>query len=150
MLHAATLFTGFCLIFGLATHAWASPQGIVLTAGAAAFSTAFAVRAGGAGAAFTHALRVVMAWFAGLPMAIGGALATIRAALAADVALQPALVRVRAPSLGDRDAFLTSVGSTPGAVVVSAEGESVLLHVLDEGRIDAERLSALQKRAVRR
>jgi multisubunit Na+/H+ antiporter MnhE subunit len=72
-------------------------------------------------------------------MRTGGALAdaisTVRAAIAADVKLKPALVRVRTRA-GDTLAVATLaswIGATPGAIVISSDSEGLLVHVNDEG-----------------
>ena len=71
-------------------------------------------------------------------MRAGGALAdaisTVRAAIAADVKLRPALVRVRvrAGDVLSLATLATWIGATPGAVVISSDSEGLLVHVNDE------------------
>ena len=72
-------------------------------------------------------------------MRTGGALVdaigTVRAAIAADVRLKPALVRVRtrASDALSVATLATWIGATPGAVVISSDNDGVLVHVNDEG-----------------
>ena len=67
--------------------------------------------------------------------AFADAIRTVRAAIAADVRLRPALVRVRTRG-GDALSVATLanwIGATPGAVVISSDSEGLLVHVNDEG-----------------
>jgi len=67
--------------------------------------------------------------------AFADAIRTVRAAIAADVKLRPALVRVRTRG-GDALSVATLanwIGATPGAVVISNDSEGLLVHVNDEG-----------------
>jgi len=140
MLHLLTLFTGFSLVFAVATQAGASPQRWLLVLVAAAVSAGFAARAGGASGAFTRAPQAMAMWVMRTPAMMAEALATVRAAVAADVSLKPALVRVRGSG---------AIGASPGPVVINTDGESTLLHVLDEDRMDASARSASQARVSR-
>jgi multisubunit Na+/H+ antiporter MnhE subunit len=78
-------------------------------------------------------LAAVQAMRAGA--ALGDAIVTVRAAIAADVKLRPALVRVRTRGsdvLGVAT-LANWIGATPGAVVISSDDEGLLVHVNQEG-----------------
>ncbi|MEQ1618803.1 MAG: Na+/H+ antiporter subunit E [Terricaulis sp.] len=78
-----------------------------------------------------------------------GAASVARAALAADVALKPALVRLRTRQ-SDSNALAALAGmisASPGANVVATDDDGFLVHVLDEDEMDAERLGAIELRA---
>jgi len=67
--------------------------------------------------------------------ALADAIGTVRAAIAADVKLRPALVRVRTRGsdvLGVAS-LANLIGATPGAVVISSDDEGLLVHVNQEG-----------------
>jgi len=67
--------------------------------------------------------------------ALSDAISTVRAAIAADVKLKPALVRVRTRG-GDVLGIATLanwISATPGAVVISSDDEGLLVHVNQEG-----------------
>jgi multisubunit Na+/H+ antiporter MnhE subunit len=72
-------------------------------------------------------------------MQMGGAFADafqiVRAAIAADVRLRPALVRVRtrtSEALG-LATLANLIGASPGAVVIASDEEGLLVHVNQEG-----------------
>jgi multisubunit Na+/H+ antiporter MnhE subunit len=64
-----------------------------------------------------------------------GALRTLRAALAADITLSPALLRLRSRADDDSAAanLAAMISATPGSVVVGADSGSLLVHVINEG-----------------
>lgn len=139
MLNFVTLFAGLSLVFALSTVAAAPPLLVIVAA--ATLSTAFAARAGGAGSAFAQAPRALLSFLLHAPATLRAAWTTLRAALAADIALKPALVRERAAS--DEG---VSMHAKAGAIVVSVERDGALLHVLDEGRIHPGGVNALPRR----
>ena len=67
--------------------------------------------------------------------AFADALAIVRAAIAADIRLKPALVRVRtrtSEALG-LATLANLIGASPGAVVIASDEEGLLVHVNQEG-----------------
>jgi hypothetical protein len=80
---------------------------------------------------------------------MAGALATMRAALAADVTLQPALVRVRTNVAGAyaKAAMINLASAAPGAVIVDSDSEGVLAHVTHEEAIGETELGAVEQQA---
>jgi multisubunit Na+/H+ antiporter MnhE subunit len=67
--------------------------------------------------------------------AVADALQIVRAAIAADVRLRPALVRVRtrtSETLG-LATLANLIGASPGAVVIASDEEGLLVHVNQEG-----------------
>lgn len=80
-----------------------------------------------------------------------GAGAAARAAIAADVTLRPALVRIRTRRQSDasRAALAHFISAAPGGVTVDVDGEGMLAHVLQEDTLDAPELAALEADIVR-
>ena len=95
MLHAAAMFLGLCVVWLLATQRFATVDDLGVAVVVALMCTAIGMRAAGASAAFARAPRAIYTVIARLGSVLAGAGATVRAALAADVTLKPALVRVR-------------------------------------------------------
>ena len=79
-----------------------------------------------------------------------GALSTMRAAIAADVTLRPALVRVksRARRPNQRAAFGAMISATPGMAVVDVDPDGLLVHVLNEDAVDADDLGRLEAQVI--
>lgn len=152
MLHAAAMLTGLGILWLLFAQQWRGPEDLALAAGAALFCVVLSARLGGfgRGGAFTHALQLIVLAFTRAGAVIAGALSTIRSALAADVTLKPALVRVKMRDGSDfaRAALADMIGAAPGGLVVEADAEGLLVHVLDEEAIDAENLGRLEARVV--
>jgi multisubunit Na+/H+ antiporter MnhE subunit len=70
----------------------------------------------------------------------------MRAALAADIIIRPALVRVRTRGRGpERTAFADMLGATPGMAVVESDPDGLLVHVMNEESIDAAELGRLER-----
>jgi hypothetical protein len=81
---------------------------------------------------------------------LAGAASIVRAALAADVALTPGLARLKTRS-ADADAradLATLVSTSPGAVVVEADAEGLLIHLIDESAAEASDLGELEARVL--
>ena len=78
-----------------------------------------------------------------------GSVVTIRKAVSADVALNPALVRIktRVGAAHERAAFASLITATPGMAVVETDADGFLIHVIDEDAIDAEDLGRLERAA---
>lgn len=71
-----------------------------------------------------------------------GAVSTIGAALAADVALTPGLVRVRIDASSEGVDAVSTIGAAPGAGVVAHDGGGALVHALNEDRFNAAAFEA--------
>lgn len=150
MLHAAAALTGLWLLWLLLTQRAASPVDIALGAAAAFAAVVIALRLFGPSKAYARAFQFAAWMIARAPDVVRGALGAIRAAIAADVALKPALVRVRSRAEGDatRAAFADMISARAGAIVVESDADGLLVHVLDEDQIDAERLGKFEARVI--
>lgn len=148
MLHAAALLTGLWALWLLFTQRWASGADLALGFAAALIGVLWAARFGGV--AFGWSPRLLLLNAGRAPSVIAGALSTLRDAIAADITLKPALVRVKPrPSSEDARAVLAgAISVAPGALVVEADAEGLLVHVLDEDAIDAAYLGALEARVL--
>lgn len=146
MLHAAAMLIGTCILWLVATQRWATPDDLTMAVCAALACVFSAARLGGVGGAFARAPRTVILAFARAGPVLRGALATVRAAAAADVTLKPALVRVktRATHAVERAAFANMISATPGLAVVDTDSEGLLVHVTHEDAIDAADLGQLE------
>lgn len=152
MIHAAAMFAGLWITWLLLTQRWSAPEDLAIGAGAALVCTLLAGRLGGfeGQSPFANAPNFMRFAFRRAPTVLSGALATIRAAIAADVTLKPALVRIRTrPSNDIAQATLAIlISAAPGAVVVQADSDGLLVHVLDEDSIDATAIGALETRVI--
>ncbi|MEZ5972972.1 MAG: Na+/H+ antiporter subunit E [Hyphomonadaceae bacterium] len=150
MLHAAAMFVGLAVLWIAATQRASSPQDWVIVFGAAFVCVMVAMRFGGATGAFARSPRLLALSAARAGAVARGAIATLRAALSADVKLNPALVRLRtrAAEADDRAAFANMISATPGMVVVDHDADGLLVHVVDESRIDAAELGRLEANVV--
>lgn len=151
MFHAAAMLLGLFVVWLLSTQAWSTPQDLAIAAAAAIACAAFAVRFGGMTRnPFGRAPQFAMLVLSRAGVVMSGALVTIRAALAADVTLRPALVRVktRASRPLARAAFADMISAVPGAVVVESDVDGLLVHVIDEDGVDARDLGALETRVL--
>lgn len=151
MLHAAAMLLGLFVLWLLSTQAWSTPQDLAIAAVAALACAAFAARFGGLTRnPFGRAPQFAMLVLGRAGAVMSGALVTIRAALAGDVTLKPALVRVkmRASRPLARAAFADMISAVPGAVVVESDVDGLLVHVIDEDGVDARDLGALEARVL--
>jgi multisubunit Na+/H+ antiporter MnhE subunit len=147
MLHAAAMLIGLFALGLLATQHWSSSQDVALVLAAAAACVILAARLAGIGPnPFSYAPQMLFLAAARARAVVRGALATVRAALAADISLKPALVRVRTQVVsGLSQAGLVNFASAaPGAVVVDADDEGLLAHVIDEDAVNDASLKALE------
>ena len=137
MLYSAALFVALLALW-LALHA-AAPGAVAAGAIAAVASILVGLWFGAAKGVAWPALR------ANLPgrRRIGEAARILRAAVAADVTLEPALVRVRAPADASRLPLGAAINATPGAVVVAEDDDGFLVHVLDEARAEPDAIARL-------
>lgn len=152
MLHAASMLTGLWIIWLLVTGGWTSNEELAVSALATLVCVVFAWRAGGVSGAMTRLPADVVRASQRMGAVIGGAIATMRAAIAADVTLKPALVRVksRAQSQEQRAAFGAMISATPGMAVVDVDPDGLLVHVLNEDAVDAEDLGRLEAQIIGR
>ncbi len=152
MLHAAALIaglTGLCLALSPVTG---DARGLIAAGAIAIIVALLTARLGGHDAESAPYVR----FFRLMPLlaergiaAMASGLAVARMALAADVTLKPALVRVRLRRGGEgvRAAFAYLVSAEPGGLVVDLDGEGALVHVLEEDGVDPAALAALEGRA---
>lgn len=150
MLHAAAMLIGLFALAMLAFGLGASPQALLVSGVAAIVCVAFCARFGGIERSPFSAPHMLALFAARAGVVLRGALSTIRAAVAADVTLKPALVRVRTRGA---DPFAKTVlsdliGAAPGALVVEADAEGALVHVTDEDSIDTADLGVLESRVL--
>jgi len=150
MLHAAALFSGCFVVWLLLTQRWSSAEDLTLAGAASLAVVIIAWRFGGVGGAFWRAPALGLISLSRAGVVARGAVATLRAALAADITLQPALVRVktRASGAAAQAAFADAVGAAPGAIVVEADDDGLLVHVNDEDGVDAVAIGALEARVL--
>ena len=146
MLHAAATLCVLIVIWMLSGSAWSSPQSWAIAAGAGVLCVAAASRFGGVGSSFFRAPLLLWVSIARSGAVLRGAASMIRRAVSADVTLNPALVRVKTrPRQTDRAAFAHLLTATPGMAVVETDTEGMLVHVMNEDRIDASDLGRLEQ-----
>ncbi len=150
MLHAAAMLIGLWLIWLLLAPAPLSAESAAAGALAAFVSVLIASRFAQLSHAFSHAVQLALLAIGRAGAVLRGALATIRAALAADVTLRPALVRVKLRPSSElaRAALTDMISAAPGSLVVDADGDGLLAHVLDEHAIDADDLGRFETRVL--
>ncbi len=146
MLHAAAMLTGLFLIWLALTQRGFSLVELAVGLVAAIGCVAVAQRFGGVGRAFARAPRLLLLRLSRAGAVAQGAFGAVRAAIAADVTLKPALVRVRSrvTGAGARAVLAEMISAAPGQVVVEADAEGILLHVNDEDGVDAAELGRLE------
>jgi len=150
MLHAAAILIGTFVLALVAMGASVASHAL-LAAGAIALGCAlFALRFGGPARTTFSAPHLLALAAARAGDVLRGALAVVRAAVAADVTLKPALVRVRTrpASVFAQAALADLISAAPGAVVVAADEDGLLVHVTDEDGVDAAQLGALEARVL--
>jgi multisubunit Na+/H+ antiporter MnhE subunit len=151
MLHAAAMVAGLFVIGFVMAQGWSSSDGAALTLAAALTSVAVAMRLGGLRKNPFSSPQFLMLLVARAEAVIRGALSTIRAALAADVTLKPALVRVRTDmaDVFSQAAAADLISAAPGSVVVETDREAMLVHVINEDATDSDALARTHQRAAR-
>jgi multisubunit Na+/H+ antiporter MnhE subunit len=150
MLHAAAMLAGLFVIGLLVTQGSAVRDQALLVFAASLASVGAAMWLGGIRKnAFSTAPQFVALIASRAGAVVRGALSTIRAALAADVTLKPALVSVRDDAVGPtaRVAAANLISAVPGSVVVETDGEGMLAHVMDEDAMDSAAFSELRRHA---
>jgi len=150
MLHAAAMLIGFFLLALLAFAQRDLAEAALLAALLSVVCVTFAARFVGIGATVVSAPQVLMLGVMRSGAVIAGAVTIIRNAIAADVTLRPALVRVKARAQSGlaRAVMADLVSAAPGAIVVENEPDAALVHVTDEEAIDAAEIGALEARVV--
>jgi multisubunit Na+/H+ antiporter MnhE subunit len=147
MLHAAAMLLGLSILWLLATQRFNSIWDMAGAIAAAALCVLVAGRTAGVSGAFARAPWALFTVFARAGAVLHGCLTTIRTALAADISIKPALVRVltrgRDP---DRAAFADMLSATPGLAVLDSDPDGLLVHVMNEDAIDAADLARLEDR----
>ena len=145
MLHAAAMLLGLCILWLLATQRYGSLADAAAAVAAAALCAAIAARAFGVTHAFARAPRALLTVFRRAGAVLRGCFATMRSGLAADIRINPALVRVRTRGRGpERAAFADMLTATPGMAVVETDPEGLLVHVMNEDAIEAADLGQLE------
>lgn len=134
MLQAIALFSGTFSLWLLLEQRF-TLAALVAGAAAALVCVALTARLPGLGRrTFTQMPKLAAVQMLRVGAAFADAITTVRAAIAADVKLRPALVRVRTRA-GDAlsiAALANWIGATPGAVVIASDAEGLLVHVNDE------------------
>ncbi|MGD9982053.1 MAG: Na+/H+ antiporter subunit E [Hyphomonadaceae bacterium] len=146
MLHAAAMLCVLIVLWMLGAQAWSFPQAWTVAAAAGLGCVLITWRIGGLSSAYARAPRLVLLFFARSGAVARGALSVMRRAVSADVTLKPALVRVktRAGSAAERATFAHALTATPGMAVVETDADGLLLHVMNEDKIDATELGRLE------
>jgi multisubunit Na+/H+ antiporter MnhE subunit len=146
------MLIGTCVLWLMATQRWTSSDGLTLAVISALACVFISARLGGAGGAFADAPRMAALALSRAGDVLRAAMKTVRAAAAADVRLNPALVRVktRSGAASARAGFAHVVSATPGMAVVETDVEGALVHVMDEDETDAADLARLEDLAAGR
>lgn len=153
-MHVVALLASFAGLWIILVGTPSDAAGLGFAGAAAALSLLWIARFGGVDRESAPLWRLIrlapMFVGRGLASARGAAL-TARTAIAADVPLKPALVRVklRPQSQAARAALAHFVSAEPGGVVVDIERDSLLVHVLQEEAIDAPQLARIESAVVR-
>ncbi len=149
MLHAAAMLAVLFALGLLLTQGWASADQAILVFGAALASVGAALCLGGVRKTPFSTPQFVALIAANAGAVMRGALSTIRAALAADVMLKPALVSVHAETTGPfaKAAAADLISAASGSVVVETDSDGMLVHVMDEDARETAAFTALHRRA---
>jgi multisubunit Na+/H+ antiporter MnhE subunit len=150
MLHAAAMLIGLFVLGILLAGRGFAPD-VSIAAGVVALAcVAFCVQFGGLSRAAFSAPQLAWLALSRTGAVVRGALTTMRAAIAADVTLNPALVRVRTRATDPfaKAALAELMSAAPGVVVVEADVDSALVHVNDEDGVDAADIGALEARVI--
>jgi multisubunit Na+/H+ antiporter MnhE subunit len=150
MLHAAAMLIGLFVLALLAASGRDITEAAVLAGLIATACVLFAARFGGIGRTAFSAPQVLLLSVSCAGAVLRGAFATMRAAIAADVTLQPALVRVRTRAQAEftRAALAHLMSAPPGFVIVEADADGMLAHVTHEDSVDAADIGALEARVI--
>lgn len=148
MLHAAAMLIGIFALAVVVIGRGPMPEALLAAALIAAACTLFAVRFGGVGKNVFAAPQLGVLGLSQTGAVLRGAMATLRAAVAADVTLKPALVRVKTRSDDGfvRAALATQMSAPPGGAVVETDDDGFLVHVINEDGVDASGIGGLEGR----
>lgn len=149
MLHAAAMLSGIFLLWLLLTQRWATPEDFAVAAAVALACTAAGMMLGGVrDTPLSRAPQALILAASRVSAVLTGALSTMRAAVAADVTVKPALVRLKlqTPTNAARAAFAETISAAPGVVVVDSDADGLLAHVLVEDDVDAADLGVVEAR----
>lgn len=147
MLHAAATFIGLFIVSLILVEPLAGRDALAAAAAIAGAATVVGMRLGGGPAAFMQViLGAARSWRACLRV-LTGALKTIRTAVAADVSMRPALIRVANArgAMGARTRVAHALGAAPGAIVVDVDESGLLVHVTHEDDGDAAEFERLAR-----
>jgi multisubunit Na+/H+ antiporter MnhE subunit len=153
MAYAAALALGL-ILFWAGWAPWPLTSGWALAGGvsvALVMALSIAMRiTDREGAPYLRLPKLIALRAAGLGRVANGAADVARRSLAGDAKLHPALVRFRTRTKAgaSRAAFANALAA-PGAVVVEADEESLLVHVLIEDDADEKELRELEARGWR-
>lgn len=146
MLHAAAMAGALIVIWLAATQRASSPQDWAVAAGVALLCVMFAARFGGLSDAFARTPRLAAVYLTRAGAVGNGVASTLRAAISADVVMNPTLVRIRSRARSaDRASFAALITASPGTAVVSEDADGLLVHVIDEGAIDPIDLARIEQ-----
>lgn len=151
MLRAAAAFLGLFVIWLLATQRFDASTDFSAAVLAAALAVLLGARFGGGVApGFAQAPRLLALGLSRTNAVLSGAAATARAALAADIALAPGLARLktRSAETDARAELARLISATPGTVVVDADAEGLLIHLIDEADAETGDLGQLEARVL--
>jgi multisubunit Na+/H+ antiporter MnhE subunit len=150
MFHAAAMLIGLAAVWLLYAQRSSMGADAALAFGVAAACVLLTLRFGGVERGFLQAPARIGLALARAGAVMRGALSTMRAAIAADVTLAPALVRVktRATSAQSRAAFADMISAAPGMMVVESDADGFLAHVLNEDAVDTADLGRLEARVL--
>lgn len=148
-MHIVALLASFAGLWIILFGAPRDAAGVAMAAGAIVFVLLWTARFGGVdreSAPLWRWLRLAPMTARRVLSSARGAAATSRMAIAADVPLRPALVRVRLRPQSDaaRGALAHFISAEPGGVVVDVDGDGLLVHVLQEHAIDAPQLAGVE------
>lgn len=144
MLDGAAMLVGLALLWLAAAGSPISVDKLAAMSFAVVAAFMVAARFGGVGSAFAQAPGGAV-WLARRgPALLAAALRTLRAGLAGEGALAPALMRVRPRDNSDFGRALLSgqISAHPGMVVVESDADGLLVHVINENQVDSERLES--------
>lgn len=151
MLRAAATFLSLLLIWFIATQRFSSVADLAVAAVVVLSAVLLGGRfGGGLSASFSRAPRLLLLGLSRGKTVLEGAAATTRAALAADIKLSPGLARLktRGNDASARADLAALISATPGSVVVDADAEGLLIHLINESDAESGDLSGLEARVL--
>lgn len=153
MAHAAALIAGLAGLWIVLVSAGLTPPALMGAAAASLAAVLWTARFGGVdseSAPHWRSMRLIGVTSKRFGVNLRGAGGVARNAIAADVTLRPALLRVRMrrQSESARAAFAHFINAAPGVLVVDIDGEGLLAHVLQEDSVDAPDLADLESTVI--